>query len=94
MIILENKTLNKDVFDSIINTVKSNFSKDNFKFDINITDTINIWCDDDSDKTVFIQTNDEDSYATFTKNDLDTVDESDIKDSIEYQLNATGSENE
>ena len=94
MIILENKTIEKDIFDSIIRTVKTNFNKNNFSFDIDITDTVNIWCDNDKDKTVFIQTKDEDSYATFTKYDLDNVDETDIKESIEYQLNATGSENE
>ena len=84
MIILENKTIEKDIFDSIIRTVKTNFNKNNFSFDIDITDTVNIWCDNDKDKTVFIQ----------TKDDLDNVDEADIKESIEYQLNATGSENE
>ena len=94
MIILENKTIEKDIITSIIKTAKTNFDNGNYKFDIDITDQINIWCDDDSEKTVFIQTADENSYATLTRYEIENIDIDDLKESIEYQLNETGIGNE
>lgn len=94
MIMLENKTIEKDIITSIINIVKTNFDNNNYQFDVDITDEVNIWCDNDKDKTVYVQTKDENSYATFTKQELDVMGRDELKKSINYQLTETGLDND
>ena len=92
--LLENKTVGENVVDKIVKTVTDRFNKGEYKFDLKIGDDIIFWCEDDPEKTVFIQTKDELSYATFTQSDIETYGIDEIVDGIEEQLSGTGSENE
>lgn len=92
--LLENKTISENIIEKIINAVKDRFDKEEYKFDLKIGDKIIFWCDGDNEKTVFIQTKDEMSYATFTKSDLETYGVDEIVEGLEEQLSATGAEND
>ena len=87
MLILENKSVDKSVVEKIISTAKSYFDKSEYKFDVDITNSVNIWCDGDKDKTVFIQVNDDDSYATFNEWELENIGATELTRSLTWQLN-------
>lgn len=93
MLILENKSVDKGVVEKIISTAKSYFDKGEYKFDVNVTNSVNIWCDGDKDKTVFIQVDDDDAYATFNEWELENIGATELTRSLTWQLN-TDDENE
>lgn len=88
MLILENngsvETLNK-----IYDAIKKNIDNGNYEFDETI-DGVNFWGTNDTEKTVFI--NSDEGYATITKDYLSDKDS--CIDSIKYQLNGTEEQEE
>lgn len=93
MIILEDTGVKQDSIKKILNTVKKNFNEKNYKFDFE-SDGYLVWCSGDNDKTVFIQSKDETCYAAVFKQEIDNESESDILESIKYQLDNTFEEDE
>lgn len=92
------KVVNMILFESIGNNInnivaycKEQFDNGNYKFS-GSEDGIKYWCDDDSDKTVFI-TDGDDSYATIDKSDFDNYDTDDIVNGIKAQLDGTYEDN-
>ena len=88
MLILEDIGVQNDIVKKILSKIKQNFTSDNFRFDENIED-YNFWCNEDKDRTVFIQAKDGSCYATICKQDIDNEPETDILESIKYQLDNT-----
>lgn len=88
MILIESidKNINK-----IVDYCKKQFDNGNYKFS-GEDDGISYWCDDDSDKTLFI-TDGDDSYATVDKSDFDEYDISEIVNGIKTQLSGTYEDN-
>ena len=84
MILMEN-AVQKDTITKVVNKIQDYMNKNVFKFDDTIDD-INFWCDDDFEKTVFINSEDG-GYATITKDYLEHPAET--IDAIVYQLNGT-----
>ena len=87
MLILENKTVDNNVVKRIIQTAKDYFDNEDYKFDVDITDSLNIWCDNDKDHTVFIQVDDGDAYATFNEWELENIGATELTRSLTWQLN-------
>lgn len=87
MLILENKSVDKSIVEKIISIAKSYFDKGEYKFDVDVTNSVNIWCDGDKDKTVFIQVNDDDSYASFNEWELENIGATELTRSLTWQLN-------
>ncbi len=94
MLILENKTVDNNAVKRIIQTAKDYFDNEDYKFDVDITDSLNIWCDNDKDHTVFIQTSDENAYATFTEADIEVFGVAELVKNITQQLTETGLDND
>ena len=101
-VITEKKTIKKvvnmilfesinDNINKIVKYCKDQFDSGNYKFS-GSEDGIKYWCDDDSDKTVFI-TDGDDSYATIDKSDFDDYDINDIVSGIKTQLDGTYEDN-
>jgi len=88
MIILEDVGVQEDIVKKILSKIKENFTSENFRFDEVIGD-YNFWCNEDKDNTVFIQAKNGSCYATICKQDIDNESETDILESIKYQLDNT-----
>lgn len=93
MIILEDTGVKQDSIKKILNTVKKHFNEETYNFDFE-SDGYLVWCGDDKDKTVFIQSKNETCYATVSKTEIDNESESDILESIKYQLDNTFDDDE
>lgn len=88
MLILENKSISEDIVKQIVNKIKEHFDNEDFDFEDTVQG-IQFWCDNDKEKTVFIQTEDE-CYATVNKQNFENIDIQDIVTGIKGQLDATG----
>lgn len=76
-----------DKISKIVDIIMSSISNNNTKFEKRIDDTL-IWCNDDSDMTIFIQ-EDDGGYAAIDKNDVMILSEDDVYESVQYQLEQT-----
>lgn len=85
MIILED-TNREETYKRAIDYCTEQVEQNNFKFDTTI-DGLNMWCDNDKDKTIFFQ--DEDGgYATLSAVNIRTDIDSCIE-SLKYQIDET-----
>lgn len=87
MILLEANG-SSSIEEQITQLILDKFSSGETKFEERIDNTL-IWCSDDSDKTVFIQVDDDGGYAAINKDDVSEMSESDISESIRYQIEHT-----
>ena len=85
MIILESRDYTNTI-KKVLDYCRSAYESGNFEFEKTI-DNITFWCDNDTDKTLFIQTTDG-GYATITLDDIITSSQ-DCSESVKYQLDET-----
>ena len=85
MIILED-TNREETYKRAIDYCTEQVEQNNFKFDTTI-DGLNMWCDNDKDKTIFFQ-NEDGGYATIAIESLKEDADSCIQN-LQYQIEET-----